>query len=319
MRAMDPEMRALLDAARRAGVPTFEEQAPGDARRTYAATRRAAQAALPRVELDEVRDIAIQADGGTLALRVYRDGPPGERLPGLLFLHGGGWVVGDLDTHDGLCRRLSKLARCCVVAVDYRLAPEHPFPAAVDDAAAALRWLAAEADALGVDPDRLAVAGDSAGGNLAAVLALMARDGAVPPLRFQALLYPAVDLSMAGHDDEGVPPGLPLTAASMRWFIGHYVPDAASREGWRASPLRAPSLAGAPPALVLTCGHDPLREEGRLYAARLEREGVPVAALHVADQAHGFLNLAGAVGAAEGVTAFVAATLRDAWRRGAAA
>jgi acetyl esterase len=235
-------------------------------------------------------------------------------LPALLYLHGGGWVIGDLDSHDGICRRLANLAACRVIAVDYRLAPEHRFPAAVDDAVAALAWVAGNAAALGVDPARIAVGGDSAGGNLAAVLAIMGRDGAAPAPVFQLLLYPAVDLTMASDSYARVTEGLPLTAASMRYFIDHYVPDAGQRLNWRASPLRAERLAGTPPALVLTVGHDPLADEGRAYADRLDTEGVRVTALHMADQIHGMLTMGRVIAAGDAVLQYAATALRDAWR-----
>jgi acetyl esterase len=206
------------------------------------------------------------------------------------------------------------LAACRVIAVDYRLAPEHRFPAAVDDAAAALAWVAGNAAALGVDPARIAVGGDSAGGNLAAVLAIMGRDGAAPAVMFQLLLYPAVDLSMTSGSYARVTEGVPLTAATMRYFANHYAPDANQRLDWRASPLRAERLAGTAAALVLTVAHDPLADEGRAYADRLEAEGVRVTALHLADQIHGMLTMGRVIAAGDQVLQYAAATLRDAWR-----
>jgi acetyl esterase len=240
--------------------------------------------------------------------------PPGSLLPCLLFLHGGGWVLGSLETHDWVCRRLAKESGGCVLSADYRLAPEHPYPAAVEDALAALRWLAAEARALGIDATRIALGGDSAGGNLAAVLALMGRDGTAPPSMFQALLYPAVDLAVAEGGYGPRTAGMVLTAETMRYFIAHYLPTAVDGIDWRASPLRAPSLRGVPPALVLTCGHDPLCDEGRRYAERLEREGVRVTALHLADMPHAMLTMDRVIGPAASFLSFVAAALRDAWR-----
>ncbi len=202
-----------------------------------------------------------------------------------------------------------------VLAVDYRLAPEHRFPAAVDDSAAALGWLAAQAGVLGVDPARLAVAGDSAGGNLAAVLALMGRDGTAPPVAGQVLFYPVTDLTMASAGYRTpLAAGVPLSADTMRWFVDHYAPEPAQRTDWRGSPLLAPSLAGAPPAFVMTVGQDPLAEEGRAYAARLEAEGVRVTALHLSDQIHGIMTMDRFVAAGDTVLAHAAAFLRDVWR-----
>jgi acetyl esterase len=312
MRAIHPDLAALMRAVEAAGTPPLGTLPPGEARISYAASRRALQS--PFDPVAAVEDIAIPGPGGPLALRLFRGAPRGDLLPGLLFLHGGGWVLGNLETHEGICRRIAAVAKCCVIAVDYRLAPEHPFPAAVQDGAAAMLWVATHGESLGIDANRLAVGGDSAGGNLAAVVALMGRDGSVPPAMYQILFYPVTDLAMTGESYERVTGGVPLTASSMRYFVDHYVPSQTDRLDWRASPLRAASLHGAPPALVLTCGHDPLCAEGQLYAARLEREGVPVTALHLSDQAHGLLNMGKAIGAAAGVIDFAAAALLQAWR-----
>jgi len=313
MPALHPDAEQLLELVRLAGRPAFETLSPAEARAAYDASRTVLQP--PPDEVAEVRDLSIAGPGGPLALRLYRGAGTSEgALPALLYLHGGGWVIGDFESHDGVCRRLANLAGCRVIAVDYRLAPEHRFPAAVDDAAAALAWVAGNAAALGIDPARIAVGGDSAGGNLAAVLAIMGRDGAAPASVFQLLLYPAVDLSMASDSYARITEGLPLTAASMRYFIDHYVPDAGQRLDWRASPLRAERLAGTPAALVLTVGHDPLADEGRAYAARLEAEGVRVTSLHLTDQIHGMLTMGRVIAAGDAVLQYAVTALRDAWR-----
>ncbi len=316
MRALHPDAQALLALFRAAGRPTFEQLSPAEARLAYAASRASLQPPPPPTA--DVRDMAISGPGGGLRLRVYRGigTPPGEALPCLLYLHGGGWVLGDLDSHDGVCRQLANEAACSVVAVEYRLAPEHKFPAPLEDSAAALAWIASHAADLCIDPARIAVGGDSAGGNLAAVLALMGRDGAIPASMFQLLFYPAVDLAMTSDSYAIITRDLPLTAATMRYFVEHYMADPGSRSDWRASPLRAASLAGAPPALVLTVGHDPLCAEGRAYADRLESEGVRVTALHLSDQMHGVLTSGAVIGAADPVLRFAGAALRDAWRPG---
>ncbi len=314
MPALHPDAEQLLELIRLAGRPPFEALSPADARLVYAASRAVLQPAPD--EVAEARDATIPGPGGPLRLRLYRGlgVPEAATLPALLYLHGGGWVIGDLDSHDGVCRRLANLAACRVIAVDYRLAPEHPFPAAVDDAAAALAWVAGNAGSLGVDSARIAVGGDSAGGNLAAVLAIMGRDGAAPASVFQMLLYPAVDLAMASGSYARVTAGVPLTAATMRYFVDYYAPEASQRLDWRASPLRAERLAGTPPALVLTVAHDPLADEGRAYADRLEAEGVRVTALHLSDQIHGLVTMGRVIAAADPALQYAAAVLRDAWR-----
>ena len=307
--ALHPDVTRFLDFARALNRPAYQTLSPAEARAAYSAGRTVLQ--LPPEEVADVRDLHIDGPAGLLPLRLYRGaGTADAVLPALLFLHGGGWVIGGLDTHDATCRRLANLAGCRVLAVDYRLAPEHPFPAALEDAAAALGWLATAPQ---VDPSRIAVGGDSAGGTLAAVLALMGRDGAAPRACAQLLIYPVTDLAMNSPSYARVGEGVPLTAAVMHWFADHYAPDPAQRADWRASPLRAPSLSGAPPAFVLTVGHDPLCDEGRAYAARLEGEGVRVTALHLSDQVHSLLTLTRFIRAGDAVLHMAAAALRDAW------
>jgi len=303
----------LLDLIRETGRPRFEEVDPATARELYLGGRAVLQLPPPPVAL--VREVAAPGPAGAVPLRLYRGAGTSlyEMLPCLLFMHGGGWVVGDLDTHDHMCRSFANAADCAVLAVDYRLAPEHCFPAAVEDCAAALRHAREEADALGVDPGRIAVGGDSAGGNLAAVLALMGRDGTAPAPCFQMLLYPALDFGFTQESYARFAERLPLATPTMLWFRDHYRPAA---EDWRASPLRAASLAGTAPAFVLTAGHDPLRDEGRAYAARLEAEGVAVTALHMADMLHGFLTMGRLIGAADLALRTAGLALRGALRGG---
>ncbi len=234
----------------------------------------------------EVRDLTVDGADGPLGARLYR--PPAAGTPGLVvFLHGGGWVIGSLDSHDGVCRDLAAGSGAAVLAVDYRLAPEHPFPAAVEDAWAALQWAHRHADELGADGDRMAVAGDSAGGNLAAVTALMARDAGLA-LRLQLLVYPATDFSRHRPSRRENGEGYLLTEQDMVWFEGHYRPDPMD---WRASPLLAPDHAHVAPAAVLTCEFDPLRDEGNEYAAVLAAAGVPVTARCYEGLIHASFNL----------------------------
>lgn len=314
MSHVHPDVQAVLAAGRAAGAKPFEAMEPAEARIAYGARRQLLQ--LPPATIAEMRDVTIDGPGGALALRLYRGAgtPEGRPLPCLLYLHGGGWVLGNLDSHDGICCTLANEAACWVVAVEYRLAPEHPFPAAVEDSEAALRWIAANAPALGIDADRIAVGGDSAGGNLAAVLALMSRDGTLPRTMYQVLLYPAVDLAITAESYGETTDGMTITPATMRYFLDHYLPNGTDRADWRASPLRAETLAGVAPALVLTCGHDPLLQEGRLYAERLSAEGVPLTTIHLSDQTHGMLTMSKVVQAVAPTLAFVGAALRDAWR-----
>jgi acetyl esterase len=307
--SLHPDCLALLEAIRASGRRPFEEMEVAAARCQYAAGRAVLQP--PPPEVAEARGVSLP---GCVPMRLYRPlgSGAGRILPCLVFAHGGGWVFGDLDTHDHLARSLANASGCAVLAVEYRLAPESRFPAAVEDYAAAIRGAAAEADALGIDPARLAVGGDSAGGNLAAVAALMARDGALPPVAFQLLLYPVTDLAQLHPSHDRFTAGLPLTAAGMRWFRSHYAPDPASWGGWRASPLRAATLSGSAPAFVLTVGHDPLCDEGRAYAERLEAAGVRVSHLHVADLLHGALTMAGVVRPALDVIEFAGRAVRRA-------
>ena len=309
MAILDPEVERLLELARQAGRPPFEKLTPAQAREAYAASWDILQPSPSDVA--SVRDQTVTGPGGPLTLRIYRGTgtQAAEKLPCLVYLHGGGWVIGNLESHDRLCRRVANTAGICVVAVDYRLAPEHRFPAALDDAAAALDWVAKNADSLAIAPQRIGIGGDSAGGNLAAVLALMARDGAAPPLVYQALLYPVVDLTAASQSYRTVTSGVPLTAATMHYFIDHYAPAASDRLDWRASPLKAHSLAGTSPALVLTVANDPLCDEGRAYAARLEAEGVRVTSLHLGDHMHGMLLTGKLVRASNTILDFVGAAI----------
>jgi acetyl esterase len=314
MTGVHPDIEALIAAGKAAGSQPFEAMTPLEARAAYAARRETLQ--LPADEVSVRRDFTIAGPAGPLKLRLYRAGgmPTDAILPCLVYMHGGGWVFGDLESHDGLCCRLANEAGCCVIAIDYRLAPEHPFPAAIDDCAAAYAAIAADAVALRIDPARIAIGGDSAGGNLAAVLALMGRDGIVPPAVHQVLLYPVVDLDQDLNDYSRNTAGMVITGATMVYFRDRYTSRPADRIDWRASPLKAMSLAGLPPALVLVCGHDPLAREGRAYAERLEREGVRVTLLHLSDHTHGMITMTRAVRTATAIQDFAAASLRDAFR-----
>ena len=309
---LDPNAETLLAMMRAAGRPPFDKLTPDEARQAFRDGRAATQPE-PQ-DVAEVQDVSCPGPVSDIMLRTYR--PLGssahETLPALVYFHGGGWLLGDLDSHDVACRHYANRAGCRVISVDYRMAPEHKFPAAVDDCAAATRWVLTQARTLGIDSRRVAVGGDSAGGNLAAVVALMARDWDLPPLTFQLLVYPATDLAMTHASYQRVTDGLMLTSTTMAWFIEHYLRGPQDRCDWRASPLRAADLSGLPRALVLTCFYDPLCDEGIAYARRLESEGVRVTHLHFSDQLHGFVGQGRIIRAGNMALDIASAVLRNA-------
>jgi acetyl esterase len=310
--ALDEDAARVLELVRLSGRPPFEAVTPAEARALFLAGRDVFSPPPPPVA--EVRDLAIRGPEGTpLPVRLYRGAPGGDAkpLPTLVFFHGGGWVVGDLDSHDPMCRHLARAAGCAVVAVDYRLAPEHKFPAAVDDCLAATRWVAESGAALGLDRDRIAIGGDSAGGNLAAVVSLALRERGAPKLCAQLLLYPALDFSLKQGSHQRFAEGYLLTEATMRWFANAYLRPSDDIADWRLSPLRAADLAGLPPAYVLTAGCDPLCDEGIAFVERLRQAGVAVAHRHCADQIHGFLLMGKIVRAATPALDDIAAALRQ--------
>jgi acetyl esterase len=300
MTTLDPDNQRVLDLIKAAGRPPVASLEPPAAREMYRAGRRFFQPDLP--EMAELRDLTAPGAGRDIPLRLYRGigTDAAQPLPVLVFYHGGGYVIGDLDTHDYVCRKLANVARCCVIAVDYRLAPEHKFPAAVDDAAAALRWIVQEAANLKIDAARVAVGGDSAGGNLSANMAHMARDGDVPPIAFQLLLYPGTDMSMSQASYKNRDwTQYPLSIEAIKYFLTHYLGSEKDYTDWRAAPLLAPNFKGLADAFVLTAGHDPLADEGFEYAKKLEANGVRVTFVHMSDQMHGFLTMGRIVRAAD--------------------
>jgi acetyl esterase len=314
---LDPQAQQVCDLIVASGRPPFETLSPPEARKAYAASRPVLQPDPPAVA--EVRSLTATAPAGAIPLRLYRgQGLPQESAqPALIYFHGGGWVIGDLESHDQVCRALANAVPCIVVAVDYRLAPEHKFPAAAEDAIAATQWVADNAASLGIDARRLAVAGDSAGGNLAAVVSLDARDRGGPRIVHQVLVYPGTDMRMGWPSLERHAEQLPLTRASMRWFIAHYLRSAADATDWRASPLLAPSLKGLPPALVVTAGFDVLGDEGEAYAKALSAAGVAARHERFEGQIHGFLNMGRIMEDSGRLIAMAAATLRDSFKQAA--
>ncbi|MFC4224274.1 alpha/beta hydrolase [Lysinibacter cavernae] len=297
-----PEAAEVVRVLREANAPATRTVPIAELRANYRLST--AANGIPRRELVSVRDVALPTPGHDLPavpVRVYRGSAQGQQpAPSIVFLHGGGWIMGDRETHDGICRYLADASGGTVVAVEYRLAPEHPYPAPLQDCVHAVRAIVREAEALGVDTSRLVVAGDSAGGNLAAVLALLSAAGDLPQVRAQVLLYPVTDLHGEAEGYRRVTSGVPLVADSMRWFRELYVPEGVSREDeWLVSPLRAPTVADAAPAFVLTVAHDPLAEEGIAYAQKLKDAGVPVEHVHLPGHAHGLFTSGRLMSAAE--------------------
>ncbi|MGA1261622.1 MAG: alpha/beta hydrolase [Ilumatobacteraceae bacterium] len=278
--ALHPQTAAVLEFMKQMGNPPLHELTPAEGRANYLAMR------VPStVQLPEIRDF----DAGGVRCRLYRSNTTGN-APLLIYYHGGGWVIGDLDTHDDICRKLARDAKCSVVAVDYRLAPEHPAPASHEDCIAATKWIFANATSLGVDPNRIAIGGDSAGGNLAAVVSMHA---GVKPI-FQLLVYPATDMRMGQPSHRENAQGYLLTEDSMKWFIGHYLQG---DEKKKLDPLYSPLLSDdallkkSPPTLVITAEYDPLRDEGEEYAARLNAVGVQASVVRFRGQIHAFFGM----------------------------
>ncbi|MBM4254876.1 MAG: alpha/beta hydrolase [Deltaproteobacteria bacterium] len=284
---LDPQAKAFLDQVAASGAPGFEQMTVPQARE---AIRGLFAPKEPPLELKKVEDHVVNAGGVKLPVRIYTPDEKGP-LPILVFFHGGGWVIGDLESHDAPCRALAKGAGCIVVAVDYRLAPEHKFPAAADDCYAATKWAVMNAAAFGGDPTRIAVGGDSAGGNLAAAVAQMATDRGAPTVKFQLLIYPVTNYSYdtASYKNNGE--GYLLTKGSMQWFWNHYLSNPNDGENPYASPFRGQRLSNLPPAWVMTAEFDPLCDEGAAYAKRMKDAGVSVEYTEYKGMIHGFFSL----------------------------
>ena len=313
---LHPQLSALLEKAANSPLPPYHEVPPAVARRFYRDTRGPLTPDPPPVESVQLL-LAPGPTGsaGPVPLRAYRPKGAGkdEVLPALVYIHGGGWVIGDLDTHDVVCRTLANGARCAVFSVEYRKAPESPFPAAIDNCFASLNFISKNSSSLKINPAQIAVGGDSAGGNLAAAIALMARDAGGPAISFQLLIYPATDQRLGHPSIDGNGEGYLLTKKSMIYFRGHYLP---CEQDWldpRASPLLAKRLAGLPPAYVMTAGFDPLLDEGRAYAEKLKKDGVPTEYREYSDMVHGFVTMGRVLDTANSALADCARALRAAW------
>ena len=308
--SLDVHVRNILDQMAQLKLPKFSEIGPQAAR----AAMRASIFRGGDTPIGKSEDRKIPGPAGEIAVRIYTPvDASGPVLAGLVFFHGGGFVIGDLETHDDLCRCLANGSGCRVVSVDYRLAPEHPFPAAVDDSFAATQWVAAHAAELGIDPKRLAVGGDSAGGNLAAVVAQLAKAKGSPAIAFQLLIYPVTQLGAAvdtpSMRENGK--GYFLEKEGMDWFTRCYAPDAKHRTDPRLSPMLCPDVSGQPPAYVITAGFDPLRDEGKDYADKLDAAGVPVTYVNYPGMVHGFFSMRSLIPKAREAVAAAAAAVRE--------
>jgi acetyl esterase len=295
-RMLDGRTQWFLQLLARSGQPPLNKMSIADARFEYDAFMQLLGGRPAPV--GEIVDRTMEGPTGRLRIRIYRPaGTVARLLPTILYFHGGGWVIGSLEGYDLACRFFCARSGCAVISVDYRLAPEHKFPAAIDDGLAAYRWLANEAAELGLDPARIILAGDSAGGTIAAVAAQLLRDEARPPC-LQWLIYPATDLAGDTASHKSCSEGFLLSHADMEWFRTHYLNDPAEITDPRASPLKAGDLSGVAPALVFTAGFDPLRDEGQAYADRLSAAGVKTIHREFDTLIHGFVGMRGALHAA---------------------
>jgi acetyl esterase len=309
---LDPQAQQIIDLVKQAKAPEYWQLTPDQAREQF---RLRVEKLKAREPIHRSEDRRIQGPGSHIPIRIYhpRDPKPGEELPVLMWYHGGGFVIGDLETHDSVCRLLANQADCLVVAVDYRLAPECKFPAAVEDGEAALKWVALHAAEFGGDAQRIAVGGDSAGGNLATVVAMLARNAGYPKLAFQLLIYPTAAPEPETPSHKAFAQGYLLTRNNIVWFYKHYLRTPRDVHDFRFAPLAADDLSNLPPAFILVAGYDPLRDEGVEYAKRLIEAGNRVRLSNYEGLIHGFYLMGGAVDAAKRAVAESAQMLREAF------
>jgi acetyl esterase len=309
---LDPQVIKILKEAESLGLPVYQDLSPAEARQQMLDQSPAVD---PLLSVNRVEDRSIPGPEGDIPIRLYY--PAGDApFPVLVYFHGGGWVIGDLDTHHGFCHALAKTGDCLVVAVDYRLAPEHRYPAAVEDAYAATKWVAENTELIQADPDRFAVCGDSAGGHLAAVVSLMARDRNGPRIDLQILIYPITDFSFDTPSYEENKEGYMLSRDLMKWFWNHFIENENQANEPYVSPLRAENLSGLPPALIVTAEYDPLRDEGEAYGQRLQAAGVNVTLSRYPGMIHAFIRMTAVLDKANDALDEVSAMLKRVLKNG---
>ncbi|CAB1064865.1 hypothetical protein D1BOALGB6SA_9662 [Olavius sp. associated proteobacterium Delta 1] len=304
---LDPQVVKIIKDAESLGLPAYQDLSPTEARKQMLDQAPPVQ---PELSVKKVIDRGIPGPDGEIPIRLYY--PEGDApFPVLVYFHGGGWVIGDLDTHHSFCHALAKKSGCLVVSVDYRLAPEHRYPAAVDDAYAATKWVAENPEEIQADPDRFAIGGDSAGGHLAAVVSLMARDRNGPRIDLQVLIYPITDCSFDTHSYKDNKEGYLLSRDLMKWFWNHFINDESEADDPYASPLRAKNFRDLPRALILTAGYDPLRDEGEAYGQKLQEAGVNVTCTRYPGMIHAFIRMTAQLDKANEALDEVSGTLRE--------
>lgn len=304
--SIDETVARLLAQADKANMPDLKALPLDEARAQY--TFNAKLMGGPKIEVGSVRNLAIHVDGRTIPVRVYLPDAPGP-VPALVYLHGGGWVVGNLDSHDNLCRSLTAQSQCAVVSVDYRLAPEHKFPSALEDASAAFAWVKQHGADWGIDTRSTAIGGDSAGGSLAAVVSYLSAPESAPDLL--VLFYPSTDMTMSCPSIRELATGYRLTEDLIRWFVDQYLGDPSQQLNPNASPILIQDLQQMPDTFVITAGFDPLRDEGKAFADKLSAAGIRVAHHCYEGMIHGFMNMSGVLPQARAAVSQAAAALRN--------
>ncbi|MBK3493839.1 alpha/beta hydrolase [Viridibacillus sp. YIM B01967] len=307
--ALTPKVKLLLEQLEKSGTPEIHELSPVEARSYFTIEDLAGK----RVELESVINQTLHTNVGEVPVRIYTPIKSSEALPVFVYYHGGGWVIGNLDTADIPCRQIAAESKSVVVSVDYRLAPESKFPAAIDDSYAVIEWLIDNAEKLNIDATRIAVGGDSAGGNIAAVVSLKARNHGVNSIIQQVLLYPVTDYNLNTDSYLDFAEGYFLTKETMQWFWNHYLRDESDGENPDVSPLKATDLTNLPPALIITAEYDPLRDEGEAYAKKLQEANIPVQLKRYDGVIHGFFSMAGLLEEGADAIKLVSTTLSKAF------